>query len=85
MVHHAATRWMLDTYEEAFREEHLWAMPVVTETYDGVLNDINGQHVGVEHVRINSIVNYRNSFRIYALCLDHRGKRSAHWKRGIRL
>lgn len=50
MVHHAATRWMLDTYEEAFREQHLWAMPVVAETYDGVLNDINGQHVQAEHV-----------------------------------
>ncbi len=50
MVHHAATRWMLDSYEEAFREEHLWAMPVVAETYDGCLNDINGQHVQAEHV-----------------------------------
>ena len=51
MVHHAATRWMLDHYAEAFRDEHLWAMPVVAETYDGVLNDINGQHVRPEHVR----------------------------------
>ncbi len=49
IVHHAATRWMLDTYADTFRQEHLWAMPVVAETYDGVLNDINGQHVGVEH------------------------------------
>ena len=45
MVHHAATRWMIRTYAEAWRNEHLWAMPVVAETYDGVLNDINGQHV----------------------------------------
>ncbi len=50
MVHHAATRWMLDHYAEAFAGEHLWAMPVVAETYDGVLNDINGQHVRAEHV-----------------------------------
>jgi D-aminopeptidase len=50
MVHHAATRWMLDTYAAAFRGEHIWAMPVVAETYDGVLNDINGQHVRPEHV-----------------------------------
>jgi D-aminopeptidase len=49
MVHHAATRWMLDTYAQAYRAEHLWAMPVVAETYDGVLNDINGQHVRAEH------------------------------------
>lgn len=27
-----------------------WALPVVAETYDGVLNDINGQHVKPEHV-----------------------------------
>lgn len=27
-----------------------WALPVVGETYDGVLNDINGQHVKAEHV-----------------------------------
>jgi len=51
MVHHAATRWMLDAYEEVFRREHLWALPVVAETYDGLLNDINGQHVQPEHVR----------------------------------
>ena len=45
IVHHAATRWMIRTYAEAWQSEHLWAMPVVAETYDGVLNDINGQHV----------------------------------------
>ena len=45
MVHHAATRWIIDTYANAWKIEHLWAMPVVAETYDGVLNDINGQHV----------------------------------------
>jgi D-aminopeptidase len=27
-----------------------WSLPVVGETYDGVLNDINGHHVGSEHV-----------------------------------
>ena len=27
-----------------------WCMPVVMETYDGVLNDIWGQHVGPRHV-----------------------------------
>ncbi len=32
-------------------EEDYWCLPVVAETYDGTLNDINGQHVGVEHVR----------------------------------
>jgi D-aminopeptidase len=30
--------------------ELFWRLPVVAETYDGVLNDINGQHVRPEHV-----------------------------------
>ncbi|MEP6446346.1 MAG: P1 family peptidase, partial [Hyphomicrobiales bacterium] len=48
-VHHGATRWMIDTYADYFRVEHAWAMPVVAETYDSVLNDINGQHVDASH------------------------------------
>src|SRR5215218_10186088 len=31
-------------------EEDYWSLPVVAETYDGTLNDINGQHVTTEHV-----------------------------------
>ena len=46
IVHHAATRWMIHTYASDWERHHLWAMPVVAETYDGVLNDINGQHLG---------------------------------------
>ena len=49
MVHHAAVRWMLETYNEQWESDHLWAMPVVAETYDGVLNDINGQHITEAH------------------------------------
>jgi D-aminopeptidase len=45
MVHHAAVRWMISAHAAAWKDEHLWAMPVVAETYDGVLNDINGQHI----------------------------------------
>lgn len=30
--------------------DHLWAMPVIAETYDGVLNDINGLHIKEKHV-----------------------------------
>ncbi len=45
IVHHAAVKWMIRTYAEAWQSDHLWAMPVVAETYDGVLNDINGQHI----------------------------------------
>jgi D-aminopeptidase len=32
------------------RAEEYWCLPVVAETYDGTLNDINGQHVTAEHV-----------------------------------
>ena len=35
---------------EQSTEEH-WVLPVVAETYDGTLNDINGQHVRAEHLR----------------------------------
>jgi D-aminopeptidase len=49
IVHHAATRWIIDHFADAWTRRHLWAMPVVAETYDGVLNDINGQHVTAEH------------------------------------
>lgn len=49
MVHHGAVRWMIDRYADYFRDEHAWAMPVVAETYDGVLNDINGQHITADH------------------------------------
>ena len=51
MAHHAATRWMLEQYAHEWDNNHLWAMPVVAETYDGVLNDINGMHVTAEHAR----------------------------------
>ena len=48
-AHLGATRWMIDQYADYFRTEHAWAMPVVAETYDGVLNDINALHVQPEH------------------------------------
>jgi D-aminopeptidase len=32
-------------------ENEYWCLPVVAETFDGTLNDINGQHVKTEHVR----------------------------------
>ena len=47
--HHGATEWMIRTYESHFRDEHAWAMPIVAETYDGTLNDINALHVKPEH------------------------------------
>jgi D-aminopeptidase len=36
---------------EAGAGDDAWALPVVGETYDGVLNDINGFHVRAEDVR----------------------------------
>ena len=48
-VHHGATQWMIDHYAEFFAGGHGWAMPVVGETYDGTLNDINALHVTPEH------------------------------------
>ena len=43
MAHHAAVKWLLQRYPAVYSgEEHLWVMPVVAETYDGLLNDING-------------------------------------------
>jgi D-aminopeptidase len=49
IVHHAAVRWMIETYRETWTRDHFWAMPVVAETYDGLLSDINGLHVTEEH------------------------------------
>jgi D-aminopeptidase len=49
MVHHGATKWMIEQYSQSFTDTHMWAMPVVAETYDGVLNDINGLHVTDQH------------------------------------
>jgi D-aminopeptidase len=59
MVHHGATRWMLEHYAAEWQDRHLWAMPVVAETYDGVLSDINGLHVTAEHA-LNAIRSARS-------------------------
>ena len=46
-----ATRWSPSTRASAAsRGQDFWALPVVGETWDGVLNDINGMHVRAEHV-----------------------------------
>ena len=49
IVHHACVRWMIDQYAEHFRQHHAWAMPVVAETYDGMVNDICGLHIEERH------------------------------------
>ena len=48
-VHQATVEWMTEQHPEIGPRE--WVAPVVAETYDGVLNDIAGQHVKAEHVR----------------------------------
>ncbi|WP_274627920.1 P1 family peptidase [Arvimicrobium flavum] len=49
MAHHGAVKWTIDRYAKAFEEQRLWTMPVVAETCDATLNDINGLHVTAEH------------------------------------
>lgn len=46
--HTGATHWMIDRYAAHFRDTIAWAMPVVAETYDGILNDINAMFVRPE-------------------------------------
>ena len=50
MVHHALARWISERREQRV-DGYSWALPVVAETYDGYLNDIDGQHVTAEHVQ----------------------------------
>lgn len=50
IVHHAAVGWMIRQYASHFGRHHAWAMPVVAETYDGLVNDIRGRHVTEAHV-----------------------------------
>lgn len=51
MVSHATVGWMIDRYRDVFTEDHMWCLPVVGETYDGVLNDINARAVTEAHAR----------------------------------
>jgi D-aminopeptidase len=40
----------IDARERTEPDRPFWALPVVGETWDGVLNDVNGMHVRSEHV-----------------------------------
>jgi D-aminopeptidase len=40
----------IDARERSHPDRPFWALPVVGETWDGVLNDVNGMHVRAEHV-----------------------------------
>lgn len=50
IVHHTATKWIIKNYKKSWKENHLWAMPVVAETYDGVLSNINSQPINENDV-----------------------------------
>lgn len=51
-AHQATIRWMVERYASTYQtDDHLWIMPVVAETYDGVLNDINGLPITDADVR----------------------------------
>lgn len=50
-VRDATWQWMDEhKYYTPIFSDFWFAYPVVAETYDGILNDINGQHVKKEHV-----------------------------------
>jgi D-aminopeptidase len=45
-VHDGAIEWIVRHHPDVARQ---WLLPVVAETWDGYLNDINGRHVRAEH------------------------------------
>jgi L-aminopeptidase/D-esterase-like protein/creatinine amidohydrolase/Fe(II)-dependent formamide hydrolase-like protein len=47
VVHDAVIAWQMERMGDKFPS---WSLPVVAETWDGELNDINGFHVKPEHV-----------------------------------
>lgn len=51
IVSHAVVGWMIDQFPDNFAEDHMWYLPVVGETYDGVLSDINARGVTEQHAR----------------------------------
>lgn len=52
IVHHAVIRWMLERYASTYQGGRpRWLMPVVAETFDGMLNDINAMALGEAEVR----------------------------------
>jgi L-aminopeptidase/D-esterase-like protein len=51
VVRDAVIRWTVENrLYSPIQDEIFWSLPVVAETYDGLLNDINGFHVTPEHV-----------------------------------
>ena len=49
-VHQGTVKWMVEHYPAFFQQQRNFVMPVVAETCDALLNDINGCHVQEQHV-----------------------------------
>ena len=49
-VHQSVVKWMINQYPDFFQQQRNFVMPVVAETCDAILNDINGCHVKEKHV-----------------------------------
>ena len=51
VVHDALIAWQnKQQHCNPTSSAHYWLLPIVAETFDGFLNDINGQHITREHV-----------------------------------
>ncbi|MDC9614808.1 P1 family peptidase [Xenorhabdus khoisanae] len=51
VVRDSTISWMFDNnLISPLKDDLFWLLPVVSETWDGILNDINGMHVKKEHV-----------------------------------
>jgi D-aminopeptidase len=50
LVRDSLIKWQLDEADKAHRPMQPWSLPIVAETWDGYLNDINGFHVKEQHV-----------------------------------
>lgn len=50
VVRDAVGEWRIRKFAKNNQEDFSFGLPVVAETWDGVLNDINGLHVKKEHV-----------------------------------
>jgi len=50
LVRDSVIKWQVNEAEKAHRPMEPWSLPIVAETWDGFLNDINGFHVKEQHV-----------------------------------
>ena len=50
LVRDTVIKWQLNEADKAHRPMQPWSLPIVAETWDGFLNDINGFHVQEQHV-----------------------------------